>query len=151
MSQRLDHPAGVDADRAGQCAQTICRTGFLTTVDESIAQLGQAMRLFAACLQSADLPPNHNALPCGKRQVISHAIDLTKTALDAFVDQIMSLGQRFQIFQMHLRIVIENDAGIKQVMRIENVFNFLHKRQSFLSPFQLHKGRHVAAGAVFSL
>ena len=52
---------------------------------------------------------------------------------------------------MCLRIVVEDDARIQQVARIEKPLDPTHQVDRLAPPFHLDEGRHVAPGAVFGL
>ena len=50
-----------------------------------------------------------------------------------------------------LGVIVENDAGIEQILRVENLLQFAHSGKSLLAPLILDKGRHISARAVLSL
>ena len=58
---------------------------------------------------------------------------------------------RLEVLQVGLRVVVENDSGIEEILRVEERFDAAHQAGGLASPFHLDEGRHVAAGAVLGL
>ena len=50
---------------------------------------------------------------------------------------------------MALRVIIEDDAGIQQPLRVKQFFDSLHGLVGIISPFMTDEGSHVTARAVF--
>ena len=71
-----------------------------------------------------------------------------KAALDAAVDDGLGGRHRFEVLQVGLRIVVQNDAGIEQGVRIEQLLDAAHQVSGLFAPLLFHKGRHVAPRAM---
>ena len=56
--------------------------------------------------------------------------------------------QRFQVFQMTFRIIIENDARVHQVFRIKEFFHRFHHFERLFSPLIFYKWSHIPSGSV---
>ena len=63
----------------------------------------------------------------------------------------LEFGQRLEVLNEALGVIVEDDAGIEQVLRVENLLQLAHGGKGFLAPLILDKGRHVAARAVLGL
>ena len=63
----------------------------------------------------------------------------------------MGGGQRLKVLDMGFGVVVQNDAGVEQVIGVEDIFNLLHQLVSRGAPFLLDKWRHVPAGSVLGL
>ncbi len=48
-------------------------------------------------------------------------------------------------------VIVDDDAGIEQAVRVEQRLDAPHQRHSLRPPFQFHIGGHVAAGTVLGL
>ncbi len=84
-------------------------------------------------------------------QAVRGAQRFAETALDAAVDDVLGGRHRLEVFKVGVRVVVEDDAGVEQVVRVEQLLDRAHQVGGFLAPFHLDKGRHVAAGAVLGL
>ena len=83
-------------------------------------------------------------LPCGHRRRIFDAIR-------QMVEVEIQLGQLLEMLDETVGIIIEDNTGIEQMLRIKDILQFLHDAERVLAPFFLHERSHVAAGAVLSL
>ena len=61
------------------------------------------------------------------------------------------LRQGLEILDEALRIIVEDDARIEQIVRVKNGLELTHGSISLLAPLLLDKRRHIAARAVLSL
>ena len=52
---------------------------------------------------------------------------------------------------MRARVVVDDDAGVEQPLRVEQRLDPPHQRVGFGAPLEFDEGRHVAAGAVLGL
>ena len=142
------HGAGVDADRAGQGTQAVGGAGVHALILVSLSDYPQAVRVFARRSQARHFAQPDDALPRRQRQSAGRTVRLAKAALDALVHQRIDGRHRLDIFEVRFRVVVEDDAGIEQVARIEQRLDFPHQSIRLLAPFQLDERRDVAAGAV---
>ena len=128
--------------------------------------------------QVGNLTLDNDALTRRKRQTAGETVHLTETALDAFVgleDTLNSLagtivavrraspwrgrlqaahlefGQGLEVLDETLGVVVEDDAGVEQIVRVKNLLQFTHGGKSLLAPLILDKGRHITARAVLGL
>ena len=60
----------------------------------------------------------------------------------------LELGQGLEMLDEALGVVVEDDAGVEQIMRVENLLQLAHGGKGLLAPLILDKWRHVAARAV---
>ena len=84
-----------------------------------VVQLAHLMRVMIAAFEARDLPPADDALPWGKRETVRRTLDLAESALDALVDNRVARRQRFQMLDMRVGIVVENDARVEEAVGIE--------------------------------
>ena len=59
--------------------------------------------------------------------------------------------QRLDVLHKALGIFIEDDTRIENILRVEELLDFLHDAIGLVAPLLAHKGRHVAASAMLGL
>ena len=98
----------------------------------------------------------YNALARRKGKAARQAVHFAEATFDAlvyffgrtgFVDR--NQRQRFEVLDVALRVIIEDNARIEQPFRVEQLLDCLHGFKSCLSPFIFHEGGHVTSGAMF--
>ena len=85
------------------------------------------------------------------REPTSDAVDLAETTFDASVDEWMALREWFEIGYVALRVVVENNAWIEYIARVEKMFHLFHKAESIGTPFAFDIRSHIAASAMLGL
>ena len=147
-AQAAGQVAGIDADRTGGRAQPATGAGVEAHVGVVVADGAARLAGIGAAGQFTDAD---DALAGRERQLVRGAQRLAEAAFDAAVDDVVGGGHRFQVLEVGGRIVVEDDARIEQRVGIEKRLDAPHQAGSFLAPFHLDEGCHVAAGAVFGL
>ena len=176
LAHEMSQVGDVDFHRARGGAQAVASTGLVALIaillDEGLKSLGVTARL----AQVGDFALDDDALARRERQATGEAIHLTEAALDALVSledtfygltgAVMAValrgagivqpfhfqfGQGLEVLDEALGVVVEDDAGIEQIVRVENLLQFAHGGKSLFAPLILDKWRHVAARAVFGL
>ena len=61
----------------------------------------------------------------------------------------MALREWFEIGYVALRVVVENNAWIEYIARVEKMFHLFHKAKSIGTPFAFDIRSHVAPSAMF--
>jgi hypothetical protein len=60
----------------------------------------------------------------------------------------MALREWFEIGYVALRVVVENNARIEYIARVEKMFHLFHKAESIGAPFAFDIRSHIAPSAV---
>ena len=63
----------------------------------------------------------------------------------------MALREWFEISDVALRVVVENNARIEYIARVEKMFHLFHKVESIGAPFAFDIRSHVATCAMLGL
>ena len=92
-----------------------------------------------------------NALAWREGEAVRRAERFAEATFDAAVNDVFSRWHRFQVFEVGVRVVIKDNAGIKQLVGVEQRLDFAHQVSRVLAPFHFDKRCHVAPGAVFGL
>ena len=92
-----------------------------------------------------------DALPRRDGQAARWAHGFAEAALDAAIDQRIGRQHGLEILEVNARVLVENDAGIEQTLRVEQPLDAPHQIGGLLAPFHLDEGRHIAPGTVFGL
>lgn len=73
----------------------------------------------------------------------------TETTFDTAIHQVIGRRHRFEIADVRMLIFVDDNAGVKQAIRIKKRFDFLHQGVALFTPFQLNVRGHVASCTVF--
>jgi hypothetical protein len=147
-AQAAGQVAGVDADRAGGGAQAATGAGIQPLINVVFTEAAGMFAIGGAARQFA---PADDALARRQRQPVRRAERFAEAAFDAAVDDVFGGRHGFEVFEVGVRVVVEDDAGVEQVFRVEQLLDVAHQVSGFLAPFHLDKRRHIAASAVFGL
>jgi hypothetical protein len=60
-----------------------------------------------------------DALARRQRQPVRRAERFAEAAFDAAVDDVLGGRHRLEVFEVGVRVVVEDDAGVEQVFRVE--------------------------------
>jgi len=151
FAQALDEHARIHARRAARAAQAVCGAGGLAHVFVALLQRFQLVAIRGNLAQAADFAVDSDALARRERQIARGTDRFAESAFHALVHQFVGGVQGLEIFEMPLRIAVEQHAGVEDVLGVEQAFDALHDGVGLAAPLQLHKGRNVAASAVFRL
>ena len=138
VPQSLDHLARVDTDRTAHRAEAVSsagvHAGILVTSGKFSYFPGCAFRINAA----ADFPSAGDSLTRGEGQVSGRAGGFTEAALNTLVGNFVGCRQRFEILDMGFCILIQDDAGIEKIIRIEDILDLVHHNDApgLLSKFE---------------
>ena len=100
-------------------------------------------------LKARNFALNNNALTRRESKSASDAVDFAETTFDASVDERMALRKRFEVGNVALRVVVENNTRIEYVVRVEELFHFFHELERLFAPFAFDERSHVATSAMF--
>src|SRR5450631_4080410 len=109
----------------------------------------RAVRRFAP--QAHDFPPADDTLPRRQRESVRRTLRLAKSTLNALVDEPVALRQRLQVLEMYVGIVVDDNTGIEQPLRVEQHLYLPHQRIGFGAPFEFDKRSDIAAGTMLGL
>ena len=70
----------------------------------------------ALALETCDLAPTDDTLARRQRQLVRRTFGFAKAALDALVDDRIARGQRLQVFEMRVAIVVDDHARIQETL-----------------------------------
>ena len=141
--------ADVDLHRARRRAEPVPGAGREPRNRVFPLQLRQARRVGAVPFESRDFPPNDDALSRRQRQAASKAVRFAKAAFDALVDRRTRRREGFEVADETVRVVVENNAGIQHIFRVEQLLNRPHRRERLGAPFAFDERRHIPPGSVF--
>ena len=140
--------AGIDADRAGRGAHATTGAGVEAHVGIGFAHLAG---VFANRCTASQFPHTGDTLAGRERQAVRWAERFAETAFDAAVDDVLGGRHRLEVFQVGVRVVVDDHTRVEQAFRVEQGLDAAHQVGGFLAPFHFDEGRHVAAGAVLGL
>ena len=133
-------------------------TGQASAHNPSVAQVSSASYWYAS--RSArdgqrpgalHRPPDDDALARGQREVAARAERLAEAALDALVDLLLDFGQRLEVLEVRVGIVVDEHAGVEQPFGIDQRLHAHHDLERRAAPLGLDERRHVPSGAVLGL
>src|SRR6202166_783870 len=150
-ADRLRHRAGVDSDRTGQFAQSARGAAVNAEIEEGAAEIIVLSLRGARLNEALQLTRTNDALPRSDGQAARWAHRFAEAALDAAIDQRVGRRHWLEILQVNVPVLVKNDAGIEQALRVEQPFDAPHQIGGLLAPFHLDEGRHIAPGSVFGL
>ena len=149
----VDERARVDADRAGGGTEAVARAEVASDTAEVARQLLRPtlVRGIRRRRETGDFPLHDDALAGRHREAVRHAVHLAETALDAAVHQGMDLRERLQMGDVGRGVLVEDHAGVEDVLGVEERLHVLHQLVGGIAPFPANERRHVASGAVLGL
>ncbi len=147
----LHHLAGIDLHRAGDGAQAVARAGVDGLILVEFAQGAPGRAIATDRLEARQFTETDDALARCQRQRPRRAPGLAEAALDALVDQRVDRRHRLEVPEVDMRIIVEDDPGVEDVVGIEDFLDPLHQPIGVRAPFQLDVGRDIAPGAVLGL
>ena len=166
----------IDFHRARGGTQAIAGTGLIALIAVLLNKSSQALRILSRLTQVGNFALDDDALARGQSQTTRQAVHLTEATLDTFVgleDTLNSLtgavvtvtlkgqrrlepahlefGQGLEMFDETFGVIVEDDAGVEQVIGVKYLLQLAHGGKSLLTPFILDKRSHVAACAMLRL
>src|ERR1700675_2151409 len=150
-ADRLRHRAGVDSDRTGQFAQSARGAAVDTEIEESAPEIVVLALCIPRLIEALQLTRADDALPRRDGQAARRAHRFAEAALDAAINQRVGRQHGLEILEVNIPVLVENDTGIEQTLRVEQPLDAPHQVGGLLAPLHLDEGRHVAPSAVFGL
>src|SRR6202140_990392 len=147
-ADRSRHRAGVDSDRTGQFAQSARSAAVDAEIEEGAPEIVALALCLTRLNEALQLPRANDALPRGDGQAARWAHRFAEAALDAAIDQRIGRQHWLEILQVNVPVLVENDAGIEQALRVEQPLDAPHQIGGLLAPLHLDEGSHMASGAV---
>mmetsp|Transcript_20612 Transcript_20612/g.63949 ORF Transcript_20612/g.63949 Transcript_20612/m.63949 type:complete len:228 (+) Transcript_20612:877-1560(+) len=153
--QALHQRAGVDTDGALLLAHAVRGARLLGVVHVHVLKVRQLLALLAGGrlerTQAVDLAEDGDALPRRERDVARGAVGLAEPALNAAVHDLARGWRQLKALAVDVRVVVEDDARVEHVVRVEELLELPHDVGGFATPLHLHERRHVAPRAVLGL
>src|SRR5450631_3191873 len=125
-AQCLNQQTRFDADGARRRAESARGAGIDPMIVVEIAKYSDLWAAWRFAPEARDFPPADDTLPRRQRESVRRTLRLAKSTLDALVDERVALRQRLQILEMRDGIVVDDDTGIQQSLRVKQGLDLSH-------------------------
>ena len=158
LTDDMSQVAGIDTHRTRHGTKTISCTSLVTRITILLFQQRQTLRIITALTQTSHFTLQDDTLTRRQGEATRKTIHFTETALDASVHlrcrtvrAKWNQRQWFEVLDVTLRIVIEDDTRIQQAFRVKQILDRLHGFVGIIAPFVTNVRSHVSTGTMFCL